>query len=351
MKFSVHTPCPSTCGFVFHAEADGPGTDGASFWIERRPPRAGVGSPDQEGTRRYMLAGEALESKPIATRSFPDSGGSRVEEIEVLVQGHTGAILLQDRKIQLRFRTKQGKGSLAFYNSTQTRTEEEDDDVHFSALRITALHRGPLEVDGILARRERELLALQLRPRGQVIEEDLQEAEVEETVVAHSVSQKGADGHTTCSTFAPESPSQHLSQAMFFALGSRTSPSSRSGMVDFRATAPAQAQRQQRATSTAGHCGPRGSRARIGPLQKSLSESMLRKNVGAIYGFTAASTSSPERLKHPTASWVSPVSGQWVPLALNAPSSEQQLLRAVRERGVSSNACTDFIAKRDLTSR
>merc|ERR1740117_2480685 len=61
LRFTVHSPCPSTCGIVFHAEADGPGTDGTSFWIERRKTATG-------GTRRYILSGEGLDSKPIVTR-------------------------------------------------------------------------------------------------------------------------------------------------------------------------------------------------------------------------------------------------------------------------------------------
>merc|ERR1719436_2081472 len=113
MKFKVHMPCPSTCGFVFHAEADGTGSDGVSFWCERRP----GSNAESQGSRRYMLAGEGLESNPIATRAYPDPGGDFAEEVELLVQGHAGAVFLQNKKIKLNFRTKPGKGSLAFYNS------------------------------------------------------------------------------------------------------------------------------------------------------------------------------------------------------------------------------------------
>jgi len=147
MRFCVRSHSPSTCGLVFHTEADGAGTDGVSFWIERR-----AGRNNQEGNRRYLLAGAALESKAIVTRAFPDEGGELSEDVEVLVQGYSGAIFLQDRKVQLSFRTKHDRGSLAFYNSTQS---EVNDDVNFSGVRITAIRKGPLEVAGLLHRREK----------------------------------------------------------------------------------------------------------------------------------------------------------------------------------------------------
>jgi len=149
MRFCVRSHSPSTCGLVFHAEADGAGTDGVSFWIERRAGRDG-----QEGNRRYLLAGAALESKAIVTRAFPDAGGELSEEVEVLLQGFSGAIFLQDRKVQLTFRTKHDRGSLAFYNSTRS---EVNDDVNFSGVRITAIRKGPLEVAGFLHRREKAI--------------------------------------------------------------------------------------------------------------------------------------------------------------------------------------------------
>lgn len=85
MKFNVHSPCPSTCGIVLHAEADFGGTDGSSFWIERRT------SDDGQRTKRYLLSGDGLDSRPIVTRQFPDSG-DQPEEIEVLMQGYFGVI-------------------------------------------------------------------------------------------------------------------------------------------------------------------------------------------------------------------------------------------------------------------
>jgi len=77
LKFQIHSSIPSTAGLIFHSEADGPGSDGVSFWIERR-------LQDGVMTRRYVLAGDGLESKPLATRKYDDPGGECVEDIEVL---------------------------------------------------------------------------------------------------------------------------------------------------------------------------------------------------------------------------------------------------------------------------
>lgn len=148
-KFKVHTPCPSVCGIVMHAEADGPGNDGVSFWIERS--KSWV--PGQEAVRKYLVSGEGLESRPIITRNYDDAGGEMEEEVEVVMQGYTGAIMVQNRKVTLSFRLKHDRGCLAFYNSTRG----EVDDVHFSDVRVTAIRRGPLEISGELGRRFRGL--------------------------------------------------------------------------------------------------------------------------------------------------------------------------------------------------
>merc|ERR1719163_2235611 len=105
---------PSTAGMIFHSEADGPGIDGVSFWIKRRQ--------DHEGqlTRRYVLAGDGLESKALATRKYPDPGGDSVEDVEVLVQGFTAVIFVRNRTVQIRCRTKSTRGSICFFNSTKT---------------------------------------------------------------------------------------------------------------------------------------------------------------------------------------------------------------------------------------
>merc|ERR1719424_588777 len=116
---------PSTAGMIFHSEADGPGIDGVSFWIERR-------EVDGEMTRRYVLAGDGLESKPLATRSYPDPGGEAVEDVEVLVQGFTACIFVRNRQVQIRCRTKASRGSICFYNSTKVSDGGLDEDVHFS---------------------------------------------------------------------------------------------------------------------------------------------------------------------------------------------------------------------------
>lgn len=139
---------PATLGVVFHAEADGRGTDGCSFWIERQP-RARNG----DCLKTYCLSGDALESRPIVTRSFPDVPGQYEEEVQIYIQGYTGCIFLNGKKVQLKFRCKRMSGSVAFYNTSK------DCDVSFARVSITALHRGPMEVAGILGQREQKLLA------------------------------------------------------------------------------------------------------------------------------------------------------------------------------------------------
>lgn len=152
MKFKVTSGCPSTWGIVLHAEADSTGTDGVSFWVERRKAR----DEEEPDTRRYLLSGQGLDSKPIITKTYQDHGRQLEEEVEIMMQGYTGAIMLQNRKIQLNFRLKHDRGSVAFYNSTQA----DVDDVHFAGVRITAIRRGPLEIAGMLSRVERSMLGL-----------------------------------------------------------------------------------------------------------------------------------------------------------------------------------------------
>lgn len=156
MKFTVSSNCPSTWGIVLHAEADGSGTDGVSFWSERRKPF----DEDEAPFRRYLVSGQGLDSRPIITKSFQDDGGRLEEEVEVMMQGYEGAILMRHRKMTLKFRMKHDRGSVAFYNSTQADVDE----VHFAGVRITALRRGPLEVAGMLGRVERSMLGLD-RPK------------------------------------------------------------------------------------------------------------------------------------------------------------------------------------------
>merc|ERR1719352_243693 len=125
-------PNPCTAGCIFHAEADGPGIDGASFWIERRA------NEDGTYTRRYVLAGEGLESKALVTRKYPDTAGDDTEDVELLVQGYKTVIFVRNRQVQIRCRTKPGKGSICLFNSTKVE-DSTSGDVHFSGVRITAL--------------------------------------------------------------------------------------------------------------------------------------------------------------------------------------------------------------------
>merc|ERR1712080_151258 len=71
--------------------------------------------------------------------------------------GFTAVIFVRNRQVQIRCRMKASRGSICFFNSTKATEGGLHDDVHFSNCRITALRRGPLEVGGILARRERAL--------------------------------------------------------------------------------------------------------------------------------------------------------------------------------------------------
>jgi len=348
MKMKIHSPCPSTAGLVLHAEVDGPGTDGVSFWIERQAPRKG----SEEGTKRYMLAGEGLESKPIVTRAYPDpGGGEQVEEVEVLMEGYRGTIFVQDRKVQLRFRTKHSKGSLAFYNSTSG----DVDYVHFGNVRITALRRGPLELSGKARAREQKL--------GQLQEEGKFDRSLQESSVSVSTSPmkpaKGSFNSTSLaqmhdsvsSTMAPDSiggSNQHStsmmsagntwSQGMSIELGR-----SISGRTQFPSSSPVGA-----------HSTQPGRQAPRGRMQLSASEGTLHKS-GTLLGRSGQGIASPKR--HPAlgasqSSFASTRSGghgaaggkQWIPLATNAPAGEQELLKSISQKPNRSNrACMDFI--------
>lgn len=278
MRFGVRSPCPSTCGMVLHGEADGSGTDGISFWIERRPGRDG-----RQGTRTYLVSGEGLESKPIVTRPFADPGGDMEEEVEVLVQGYSGCIFVQDRKVQLKFRTKNDRGCVAFYNSTQG----EKDDVTFFGVRVTALRRGPMEVGGTLSQREAALKRSTEKGRGLSAEAEAEEANQE-------VKRGGP------------SPAKLRTTTPVRAGGRSLLPSvSRSGST-------LQAQKR--------------------PLAHSMSESIFRKAGSATLNSPSSLSKSGQK-------------GRWVALALNAPASERQLLldASPQRQPVSKNACQDFI--------
>lgn len=133
LRFNVRCAYPSVVGLVVHSEVDSRGTEGISFWMER----------DAAGNRQYFLGGDDLESAPVVTRSFKSEASNITEEIEVLVQGFTGCIFLQERKVRIRFRCRRNFGSIAFYNSTKA-VEPGEGEVHFSDVKVTAL-QGPLE--------------------------------------------------------------------------------------------------------------------------------------------------------------------------------------------------------------
>jgi len=294
LKFRVTMPCPATCGMVLHSEVDGPGTDGISFWIERRLGRDGT-----ESSRRYLLAGDGLESKPIVTRSYPDPGvgGPLTEDIEVLMEGWNGTIMLQDRKVSLKFRTKHQKGSVAFYNSTQA----ESDEVHFGDVRITAMRRGPVELDGRMLRRERALDQFQA---GGVLDPGAEAAQRAGSPTKGPTRSSDAGGRTT-------------SKASSIAVGQNAKNLQRT---------PSQPLLKDRKAQ----------------FQLASSECALRKTGGALL---AAGKSPMAAVAHGHTQ--SGSREKWIPLALNAPAGEQKLLQSMaphRRPLVPSSGCTDFIA-------
>lgn len=318
LRFNMHSELPSTAGLIFHTEADGFGIDGISFWIERRE-----GTDGGEGSRRYVLAGDGLESKPLATRRYPDPGGDSSEDVEVLVQGFTAVIFVRNRTVQIRCRMKPSRGSICFFNSTKATADGLREDVHFSNVRITALRRGPLEVAGMLARREKwlkepapaeELGALDpLNADGSVVFGDDGE-------------EKGGGGgfhDSVATTVPPESPgnSTHLAKPGAAAGGTFYKTSSSKG--GFRGS-------PGMANSTAMFSGRSAGPAR---LRSTLSDSALRKSGSALCGLSPATKARG-------------FGDEWVPLAMNPPKSEQSFVRehAIKPLPASrTNTCQDFI--------
>lgn len=328
LRFVIHCDLPSTSGMIFHSEADGPGIDGVSFWIERRQ------QPDGSMTRRYMLAGDGLESKPLATRTYPDPGGEAIEDVELLVQGFTACIFVRNRQVQIRCRTKASRGSICFYNSTKATEDGLREDVHFSNCRITALRRGPLEVGGTLARRERALEPRQEEPAA------LDPLNADGSVMYEDEEKKDRGLHdSVATTAAPESlgDSMHLTKsgaatttANFFKTSS--SPGATRGGFRNTATTRGAFGKGPSANSSTMFSGRPG--AGPGRLRASLSDSALRKSGSALCGLS------------PAAQGRGFGGDEWVPLAMNPPKSEQAFVRehAIRPLPASRvNACQDFI--------
>lgn len=320
LRFQIHSDLPSTPGLIFHAEADGPGTDGVSFWIERREGRDGA-----EGTRRYVLAGDGLESKPLVTKTYPDPGGAAVEDIEVLVQGFTAVIFCRNRQVQIRCRTKSSRGSMCFYNSTKATEDGLGEDVHFSNCRITALRRGPLEVAGTLARRERALE----QARGPVPQIE-PNPEASMMTGEEDTDMKG-DGRpeSVATTALPDSPgnSTHLLKAAA-TTGSFYQTASSPGVTrgGFRKGAHGKLGGSDAMFSSTGLSSTR--------LRPSLSDSALRKSGVALCGLSSATRARGFG------------GDEWTPLATNPPKSEARFTRehAIKPLPASrSNVCHDFI--------
>lgn len=340
MRFQVSTHLPSTAGLIFHSEADGPGIDGVSFWIERRATE----QQTEDGvvtklTRRYVLAGDGLESKPLATRKYEDPGGEAVEDVEVLVQGFTAVIFVRNRTVQIRCRTKASRGSICFFNSTKATEDGLNDDVHFSHCRITALRRGPLEISGTLARRERALNEPQPPPEMEDSTQ-LDPLQADGAVMFEEDDEKAGGFHESVATTAPtDSPgmSMQLSKSAaatttgtFYKPNASASPAMTK--TGFRHTTTARGgfgKSGPNLTSSSMFSGRSGSTARLRP---SFSDSALRKSGSALCG-----------MSH-TAKARGFGGDEWIPLVSNPPKSEQKFIRehAIRPLA-SSNACQDFI--------
>eukprot|EP00933_Yihiella_yeosuensis_P014228 TRINITY_DN12827_c0_g1_i1.p1 TRINITY_DN12827_c0_g1~~TRINITY_DN12827_c0_g1_i1.p1 ORF type:complete len:333 (+),score=70.30 TRINITY_DN12827_c0_g1_i1:91-1089(+) len=284
LKFKVQSPCPGTYGLVVHAEADLGGSDGTSFWVERRP-----GEDGNPPTKRYCLSGQGLESRPILTRTYADSGMDEEEEIEVLMQGYSGVVLAQNRKVQLKFRTKIDRGSIAFYNSTVGAR----DDVHFSGVRITALRRGPMEVTGVLSKRENQMMRTSNSFRGNE-EEGEGDGALEAGASGASFHSRGSKG-----------PGRSTGN---WSVSNSGTPVNRNSGKGF---------------------GKGLGRSQGSGVLRSASEGVLRKTTsGASMHGTRGGASGKK----------------WVALAKNAPASETDLIKSTMHAKPSNRACTDFIA-------
>jgi len=301
LRFGVQTPFPVTCGFFVQAEVDGDGSDGVSLWMERRP--AMDGKPRH---RRYVLAGNGLDSNPVVTREFPDDGGLAQDDVEVLVQGYQTVVFLHDRQVQIKCRTKNGRGSVGFFNSTQGTPDGVSDDVYFSEVRITALRRGPLEVGGILGRREQTLR---------------EQSEGAARTAA-------ADAAASMSESSSKPLLQRTEGSSTFQSTSRSPGSgARAGSMPGR--------RQQRTQGQSSSPWVKGGQAGGIPkstLHQNFSESSLRKSGVALCGRSPASKARG-------------ATDEWVGLAVNAPASEQAFLKSAGfKQSQSRNACKDFIS-------
>jgi len=338
LKLNIHTDLPSTAGMIFHSEADGPGVDGVSFWIERR-------EVDGEMTRRYVLAGDGLESKPLATRRYPDHAGEDVEDVEVLVQGFTACIFVRKRTVQIRCRMKASRGSICFFNSTKTTEDGKGEDVHFSNCRITALRRGPLEVAGNLARREKALNELEppAESTGDALDPlsaDVGIAFGDDGLEKAEVWPRGfQDSQAT--TAAPESPmnspmnSTHLAKsAAATSMGTfyKAGASTKGGFMN-TASSRGTFGKQGSPMGTTSSTMFSGRTAGPAKLRSNLSDSALRQSGSALCGLSPATKGRG-------------VGDEWIPLAMNPPRSEQAFVREHAIRPVPkshTNSCQEFI--------
>jgi len=320
MKFSIHSNCPSTAGMIFHAEADGPGIDGVSFWMERR-------IVDGVCTRRYVLAGDGLESRALATKKYPDPGGEASEEIELLVQGFTTVFFVRNRTVQIRCRTKASRGSISFFNSTKPDPEIDDadkEDAHFSDCRITALRRGPLEVSGLLARREVGLKKSVNKPPPQEEDEGaLDPLQVDNSLVYEGREKDDIGYHESMATTAPSDSAGNSIRLTKASLGA-----TRGG---FRNTTG------QLRMKSGNDSMMFSGRAKAGQnkMGRSISDGALRKGGAALCGLSPAS-----KMRGFSGG------GEWVALTGGLPTSEQQFAKEFAIRPLPAgqkNACQDFI--------
>lgn len=343
LKFRVHSMRPSTWGFVLHAEADGEGTDGVTFFVERKLSTSKAAAAD--GNKRYVLTGDGLDSRPVLSKAYPDRGGETVEEFEVLMQGYHGVVFIQNRKMQMKFRTRRGKGSVGFFNTTRA----DDDDVHFANVWLTAVRRGPLECDGVLGRRVEHF---ETPPKPVIISHSAEGEEVAldfageaaATTEMEAVEDAMRD-HGESLPVAKEPPQAHAAPAR----GSRPPAEEHEWAARTTGRFAGSRSRQAQASSQSfsgsedfrspmNRTGRRGGNLQLSPqLRASASEGVLRNSASTFRGGSSTRSGSFSGKQK---------QGNWHAYSSSFASGEQQFMKDVFWRELSKKkpgACQDFI--------
>lgn len=348
LRFRVHSMRPSTWGVVLHGEADGEGTDGVTFYVERRLAYGKAAAAAGQGFKRYVLTGEGLDSRPVVSNQYPDGGGELVEDFEVLLQGHSGVVFIQNRKIQLNFKTRRGKGSVGFFNTTRA----DDDNIHFAKVWLTAVRRGPMECAGTLGRRVQHF-ETPPKPKpvllaGEAAEgEEIQRDHAGEAAAATQIEavEDALRDRGESLPVMKERPPLNISSGQ----GGRLAADDQTVTARTGWRAAASRSRQAQASQTfsgaegmrspANSTGRRGGNLQLSPqLRASASEGVLRKTPAAPPGaaFTRSGSLSGKQTQ----------SGTWRACASSVPAGEQQFMKDVFWRELSKQkpgACQDFI--------